>query len=432
MKPIKIGIIGFGTVGTAVVRLLQENGWLLRERLGLELQVKKIADLDISSDRGLGLPPGTLTSSAAEVIQDPEVQVVVELIGGLRPAKDFILQALRAGKHVVTANKALLAEEGQELFQEAQQRGLALGFEASVAGGVPIIRALREGLLANRIKAVYGILNGTTNYILTKMSSEGVEYEEALREAQRLGYAEADPTLDVQGIDSAHKLTLLASLAFGIPLSFQEVYTEGISHLSPLDIAFASELGMKIKLLAVAKLTEGQVELRVHPTMLPQKQPISQVDGVLNAIYVEGDAMPQCLLQGPGAGGSPTASAVVSDLASIAHTIHTGGRPARAISFSPTAPSIRPIQEVESLYYFRFSALDRPGVLSKIAGVLGAKNISIWTVIQKGRKVGGAVPLVLLTHKAKEQNVRQALKEIDALPVVTKKSTLIRVEGPEE
>lgn len=430
---INIGIIGFGTVGTGTARILIEKRDVLRERLGFDINLKRVADLDIKRDRGIKLSEGILTTDANAIINDPDMDIIVELIGGIHPAKDFILQAIKNKKHVVTANKALLATEGNEIFAAAEKCGVEIGFEASVAGGIPIIKVIREGLIANRILAVYGIINGTSNYILTKMTDEKVEFSDALKEAQRLGYAEADPTYDIEGVDSAHKLAILASLAYGIPLSYDNVYKEGITKISSQDIEFASELGYKVKLLAITKAVDGEVELRVHPTMLPKDYLISKVDGVFNAIYVEGDAVGATLYYGRGAGDMPTGSAVVSDISDIARNINmkaTGRVP--GLGRAKEGIGIRKIEDVESMYYFRFSALDRPGVLSKISGVLGNNNISIASVIQKGRRIGEAVPLVVLTHMAKERDVIHAVREIDDLPVVAEKTLYIRVEGKEE
>jgi homoserine dehydrogenase len=430
-KFISVGIIGFGTVGTGAAKVLLRNASLLKERLGFPIRLKRVSDIDIKRDRGIRLPKGVLTDDTQGLINDPEIDIVVELIGGIHPAKEFILQAIGNKKHVVTANKALLATEGKDIFGEAKRRGVTVGFEAAVAGGIPIIKVLKEGLIANRINAVYGIINGTSNYILTKMTDENVDFKSALKEAQGLGYAEADPTFDIEGIDSAHKLTILASLAYGIPLSFKKVYKEGITKITPEDIEFACELGYKIKLLAIAKATGGEIELRVHPTMVPKGYLISKVDGVLNAIYVQGDAVGETLYYGRGAGDMPTGSAVVSDICDIAKDIMTGVSPTMQMSISETAPAIRHMDEVESMYFFRFSALDKPGVLSKISGIFGKNNISIASVIQKGRRVGEAVPLVILTHKAKEKDVKIAIKEIDRLPVVSEKTRFIRVEDKE-
>ncbi|MBM4140447.1 MAG: homoserine dehydrogenase [Nitrospira sp.] len=430
---INVGIIGFGTVGTGTVRILLENKDILKDRLGFEVNLKRIADLDIERDRGIKIPEGILTTDVDAVLNDPDIAIVVELIGGIRPAKDFILKAINNGKHVVTANKALLAIDGNEIFNAALKAGVEIGFEAAVAGGIPIIKVIREGLVANRIKAVYGIINGTSNYILTKMTEENVEFSDALKEAQKLGYAEADPTLDIEGIDSAHKLAILAFLSYGIPIPYKDIYIEGISGISPQDISFASELGYKVKLLAIAKETDSEVELRVHPTMLPKDYLIAKVDGPFNAIYIEGDATGSTLYYGRGAGAMPTGSAVVSDIVNIAKDISKNATKMIAVLAKTTRDiRIKKMDDVISKYYFRFSALDRPGVLSKISGILGNHDISIASVIQKGRRVGESVPLVVLTHKAKEKDVRQAIKEIDQLPVVTDKTVFIRVEGKEE
>lgn len=429
-----VGIIGFGTVGSGTARILLDNRKVLAGRAGFEIVLKRVADKDTIRDRGIKLPKGVLTENAEEIIQDPEIDIVVELIGGIHPAKDFILSAVRHKKHVVTANKALLATEGNEIFGKAERAGVEIGFEASVAGGIPIIKVLREGLVANNVVAIYGIINGTSNYILTKMTDEKVEFSGALREAQRLGYAETDPTFDVEGIDSAHKLTLLSSLAYGIPLSFDEVYREGITGITSRDIEFAAELGYKVKLLAITKDSGGEIEMRVHPTMIPNEYLISKVDGVFNAIYVEGDAVGSTLYYGRGAGDMPTGSAVVSDIVDIGRRIVSGGRGIKGISTLPksTGRKVRKMEYIESMYYFRFSAMDKPGVLSKISGILGGNNISIASVIQKGRRIGGTVPLVVLTHRAKERDVVRAVKEIDNLSVVSDKTLFIRVEGKEE
>jgi len=430
---INIGIIGFGIVGSGTAKVLLTNKDILNERLGFKLNLKRIADLDITTDRGIKIPEGVLTTDVNQLFNDPEIDIVVELIGGIKPAKDFIMKAIQNGKHVVTANKALLATHGTDIFNAAREKGVEVGFEASVAGAIPIIKVMKEGLIANRIKAIYGIINGTSNYILTKMTDENVEFADALKEAQALGYAEADPTFDIEGIDTAHKLTILATLSYGIPLSFSSVHIEGISKITAQDINFASELGYKVKLLAITKETDGEIELRVHPTMLPKDYLIAKVDGPFNAIYVEGDATGSTMYYGRGAGSVPTGSAVVSDIADIARNIQKN-----ALGRVPTIPNIsgnvriRKMDDITSRYYFRFSALDKPGVLSKISGILGNHNISITSVIQKGRMVGEAVPLVVLTHEAKEKDMRLAIEEIDKLPVVMGKTVIIRVEGKEE
>ncbi|NTU41761.1 MAG: homoserine dehydrogenase, partial [Nitrospirales bacterium] len=369
-EKINVGIIGFGTVGSGTARILLENREVIRKRTGVDVVLAKIADLDIVRDRGVKVPAGVLTTDASEVLDNPEIDVVVELMGGIRPAKDFMIRAIRNGKHVVTANKALLATEGNEIFAEAQKAGVTVGFEAAVAGGIPIIKVLREGLVANRIMAVYGIINGTSNYILTKMTDEGVEFGDALREAQSLGYAEADPTFDIEGIDTAHKLTIISSLSYGIPLSYDEVYKEGITRITAQDIALASELGYKVKLLAITKLSDGKIEMRVHPTMVPNDYLISKVDGVFNAVFVEGDAVGSTLYYGRGAGDMPTGSAVVADIVDIGRAISSGSK-LPAMRMNEEGLQIKTMEEIRSMYYFRFAALDKPGVLSTISGSLG-------------------------------------------------------------
>ncbi len=427
---INVGVIGFGTVGSGTVKLLINNKDVIRDRLGFEVNLKTVADKDTKTDRGIRLPEGMLVDSADAVLGDPDIDIVVELVGGYTFAKDVMLRAIRAGKSVVTANKALLAVHGAEIFKEAAAKGVDVGFEASVAGGIPIIKVIREGLIANRFLSVFGIVNGTTNYILTKMTSEGSDFKDVLGEAQRLGYAEADPTFDIEGVDAAHKLTILGTLAFGLPLSFDQVYKEGITKITALDIAYAKEFGYKIKLLAVAKAVDGEVELRVNPTMVPQDYLISKVDGVFNAVYVKGDFVGDTMYYGRGAGDLPTASAVVADIAEIAASIR-GGYRRRPLYVSPNPPRIKKIEEISTKYFLRFSALDKPGVLSRIAGTLGAHSISIASMIQKGRSDGEAVPVVILTHMAREKDVRDALAEIDAMPVIAEKTLLLRVEGDE-
>lgn len=436
-KKIVVGIIGFGTVGTGTAKILLENRDILSARLGFDIALKKIADKDTERHRGVELPDGILVADADAILDDPDIDIVVELVGGIHPAKEFILQAIRGKKHVVTANKALLATEGNDIFREAACQGVEVGIEASVAGGIPIIKVIREGLVANHMVAIYGIINGTSNYILTKMTDEKVEFSAALKDAKRLGYAEADPTFDIEGIDSAHKLTILSSLAYGIPLSFASVYKEGITKITSQDIEFAAELGYKVKLLAITKASAGEVEMRVHPTMIPAAYLISKVDGVYNAVYVEGDAVGATLYYGRGAGDMPTGSAVVADIVDIGRNIISGGV-ARVKGIPQDCGKegryrrIKKMEDIESMYYFRFSALDKPGVLSTISGILGKYNISIASVIQKGRRIGGSVPLVVLTHRAKERGVLSAVKEIDTLPVVSDKTMFVRVEGKEE
>ncbi|MBI3377010.1 MAG: homoserine dehydrogenase [Nitrospirae bacterium] len=433
---INVGIIGFGTVGAGTAKILLENKDVISQRTGFDINLKKIADLDIKKSRGIKLPEGILTANVDEILNDPEINIVIELIGGIHPAKELILKAIRNKKHVVTANKALIATEGNEILAEAEKHGVEIGFEASVAGGIPIIKIIKEGLVANRILAVYGIINGTSNYILTKMTDEGLEFSDALKEAQRLGYAEADPAYDIEGIDSAHKLAILASLAYNIPLSFNDVYKEGITRITSQDIGFAGELGYKIKLLAIAKASDNKVELRVHPTMVPRDYLISKVDGVFNAIYVQGDAVGDTLYYGRGAGDMPTGSAVVSDVVDIGKKIvrsqESGVRSKKAVLIPRSKLKVKGIEDIEAMYYFRFTAFDKPGVLSSISGVLGSYNISITSVIQKGRRLGEAVPLIVLTHTAKEKDVIKAVAEIDRLSVVADKTLYIRVVGKEE
>ncbi len=449
---IGVGLLGLGTVGSGVVRILHDNDRELRRRLGARLKLVRAADINPERAKALGLPDEIATRDAAEVLADPSVQIVVELIGGLDAAKRLILEAFGRGKHVVTANKALLAVHGEELYRAAHETGMSLGFEASVGGGIPILRALTDGLAANRIEAIYGIINGTANYILTKMTEERRPFEDVLEEAKRAGYAEANPSLDVDGIDSAHKLAILACLAFGTPVDVKAIFTEGIRQVTPLDIEYAREFGYRIKLLAIAKrgpspfpsprggeggergdASPPEVEARVHPTMVSEDHLIATVRGVYNAIYVVGDAVGDTLFYGRGAGQMPTGSAVVSDLLAIARGILNGsaGRnPVAGFMSEERKPlRIRPMEEIRSLYYLRFMAIDRPGVLSRIAGILGQNRISISSVIQKGRKEGEAVPVVMMTHTALERDVRLALREIDRLPDVAAKTAVIRVEG---
>jgi len=430
---INVGLVGFGTVGSGLASIMLDPSGELDKKLGFSLRLAKIADKDITTDRGLKIPDGMLTNDVAAVLDDPAIDIVVELVGGTGFAGDLIMRAISAGKHVVSANKALLAHKGGEIFAAASARGVEVGFEASVAGGIPIIKVMKEGLVANRILSVYGIINGTANYILSRMTTECAPFGEVLADAQKLGYAEADPTFDIEGIDAAHKLTILGSLAFGIPLSFDKVYTEGITKITPADIAFASEFGYRIKLLGIAKSDGKEVELRVHPTMIPEGQMLAKVDGVFNALYVDGDAVGATMYYGRGAGSRPTGSAVLADIVDIARNIKCGavGRvPAFGRPIDEPLP-VKDMRRVKSSYYFRFSVQDRPGVLSKIAGILGGHSISIESVIQKGRKEGGSVPLVILTHEAVEENVTRALAEINALESVDAGAVMIRVEGAE-
>ncbi len=434
MREIKVGLIGFGTVGSGVVRILQKNSGLIEKRMGAKLVLKRIADIDLETDRGVKLKPGVLTRGAEEVIKDPEIDIVMELIGGIEPAKTFILKAIRNKKHIVTANKALLALHGDEIFREGHRFGVDVNFEAAVGGGIPLIRSIKEGLVANRIHSIFGILNGTSNYILSKMTDEGGDFKEVLKEAQEKGYAEADPTYDIEGIDAAHKLAILIRLAFGTPLRFNEIFIGGISEITPLDIQFGREFGYRIKLLAIAKMEKGKIEARVHPTMIPEGHLLSTVEGVFNAIYIKGDAVGPALFYGQGAGQMPTGSAVVSDLVELGRNllVQAKGHRVPSLSYQEFAIEKNPLKRIEEVvmpYYMRFSALDRPGVLSKISGILGKNDISIVSVIQKGRRIKGSVPIVMMTHEAKEKNVHRALKEIDRLGVILGKTMVIRVEN---
>lgn len=432
MSPVNVGIIGFGTVGAGVAEILIRNAKTIADRVGEPVVLKKVADLDLESDRGIALAPGALTTDAMEIIDDPEIDVVVELVGGLNKAREFILQAMENGKHVVTANKALLAEYGRDIYGSAHRLKVHLGFEASVGGGIPILGAVEGGLAANRIETMAGILNGTSNYILTRMTQEGSPYEKAVEEAVNLGFAEDPPTLDVDGTDAAHKLAILLSVATGIPVAFQDIYREGIESLNPDDIRFADDFGYRVKLLAIARIGDDWVEARVHPAMIPKNHILANVNEAYNAIYLQGDFVGPSLFYGLGAGRRPTGSAVVSDIMDVARKIRQGVKePAHNLGRDTSrqkGTKVRPIEELTSVYYFRFSALDRPGVLSKIAGILGDHEISVASVIQKGRKVKGAVPVVMLTHEAVERNVFQAISLIDKLDILTDGTVIIRVE----
>jgi len=433
MKEIGVGIIGIGTVGAGVVQVLRENAGEIERRLGSRLRLVRVADKDIETDRGVPMDRSVLTTDVADVVENPEIQIVVELIGGYEPAKGFLLRAIANGKHVVTANKALLAVHGDEIFAAARAHGVDVGFEASVGGGIPILRAVREGMAANRIRSVFGILNGTTNYILTEMKERGEAFERVLREAQKLGYAEADPTFDVEGVDAAHKLSILATMAFGCRVPFASVFTEGISRITPQDIEYAEDFGYDVKLLGIAKRDGKRVEVRVHPTMIPSNHLLADVRGVFNAVYVDADFLGPTLYYGQGAGRRATASAVVGDIIELARNLRLGvaGRvPPRAFQEDALEEArIKPIEEVVCQFYLRFMALDKPGVLSRISGILGEYGISIESVVQKGRDAGQAVPLVFMTHEAREADVRQALGEIDTLGVTLGSPALIRIEG---
>ncbi len=432
MKPVRIALLGCGTVGAGVVKLLRRNAAIYSRKLGAPLELVAVADRSLRPDKSLGLGASMIVRDGAAVVTRPDVDIVVELFGGVEPARTLILSALRAGKDVVTANKALLAEHGGEIFSEAGARGRSVGFEASVGGGVPIIRTLREALAGDRQRAVYGIVNGTCNSILTTMSERGAEYAEALGDAQRAGLAEANPALDVEGHDAAHKLCLLVTLAFGALLKPAQVYTEGITRITQADIAYARELGYTIKLLAIAKDVDGAIEARVHPTMLPAQHLLAGVGGAMNAIYIHGEALGSTMYTGLGAGQMPTATAVVADVLDIARDRIAGasgrgqalGYPIRWIKRA----SVKPMDEVVCEYYLRFMAQDKPGVLGAIASVLGRYGISIASVIQKGRAAQTTVPVIMRTHEAAERNLKRALATIRQKRIVKSAPAFIRIE----
>ena len=432
MKKINLGLIGFGTIGTGVVRLLQESIDLIQNRLGAKLVLKKIADLDITTQRQVTVRKGLLTTDAKAILDDPEIDIVIELMGGYEPARSFMLEAIAKKKHVITANKALLATYGNEIFRAAEKAGVDIGFEASVGGTIPIIKTLKESLAGNQIKSIYGIMNGTSNYILSKMTDEGKSFKVVLKEAQELGFAEADPTFDIEGIDTAHKLAITLSLAYGKRVNYEDIYREGISGISQQDINFGRELGYRIKLLAIAIDRGDTIETRIHPTMIPLDHLLANVNGNFNAFHFVGDASGTVFLYGQGAGMMPTASAVICDVIDISRNILKGisGRvPARSMKENVSEDiTLMPFDDIFTNYYFRFSALDRPGVLSKISGILGENNISIAAVIQKGRQKAGPVPIVMNTHRSKEKDVRKAIKKIDRLDIIHGKTIVIRIE----
>nr|WP_320192465.1 homoserine dehydrogenase [uncultured Desulfobacter sp.] len=432
MKTIHIGLLGFGVVGAGVAKLLKEKKELLESRIGACLNLKTIADLDITTDRGVDLTGTQLTTDAMSVINDPEIDIIVELIGGQTVARDFIVKILESKKHVVTANKALLAGFGNELVRIAEKNQVDLAFEASCGGCMPVIKSLRESLVANDIHAMCGILNGTCNYILSKMTRDGSQFEDALKRAQELGFAEAEPSLDVDGYDTAHKLAILSALAHGMEINLDDIHVEGIRNIGPADIGFASDFGYTIKLLAIGKKHENHVEARVHPTMIPCSNPLSHVEHSMNAIAIDADATGPTMLCGHGAGMMPTASAVLSDITDIARNIIAGirrrvptlGYPEDNIKKIP----ILPMDELSTRYYLRFEAQDHPGVLSTISGILGKNDISIKSVHQKGRNTNGQVPIVMLTHLARESRIQAALAQIIQTDCVLGQPVVIRIE----
>jgi len=424
-----LGLIGFGNVGSGVMKILHDRKASLTKRIGLEINVKKICDKDITSKRNISVDRRLLTKDVSEIINDPDIDIVAELIGGIHPAKEYITEALKKGKNIVTANKALLAVAGQELFALGADRGKSIYFEASVGAGIPIIKALREGLVANRFYSIFGIVNGTSNFILSRMSSRNYSFNEALNEARQKGFAEKDPALDIEGIDSAHKLILLTYLCFGRFVSLDDVFIEGISRISLADVTYASELGFEIKLLAIAKKENEDLEVRVHPTLIPRNHLLSSVDGIFNAIYVSSDFAGNLLFYGPGAGQLSAASSVVADLVDLTQDIKAGlFRPTLTIIPDKSIKKLRKIDDFESKYYIRFMALDKPGVLAKVSGILAKFGISIASVTQKERRKAQVVPIVMVIHEAREKNLRAALAMIDRLEAIKEKPVAIRIE----
>ena len=434
MKPINIGLLGIGTVGNGTFTVLMRNQQEITRRAGREIIIKIIADRDIDKVRNIvGDDSILITSDANEVVTHPDVDIVVELIGGYSAAKELTLKAIENGKHVVTANKAMLASHGTEIFAAAERQGVMVAFEAAVAGGIPIIKALREGLTANCIEWIAGIINGTGNFILSEMRSKGLSFDAVLEQAQKLGYAEADPTFDIEGIDAAHKISIMASIAFGVSIQFDKVYTEGITKLTGEDISYAEELGYRIKLLGITKKTSKGIELRVHPTLIPSRRLIANVEGVMNAVVVKGDAVGPTLYYGPGAGAEPTASAVVADLVDVTR-MHTAD-PKQRVPHLGVQPNllldipILPMEEVETSYYLRLQALDRPGVLADITCILAELEISIDAMVQKEpKKNEEQVDIIVLTHLSVEKNINAAIAKIEELPSVMGEITRIRLE----
>jgi homoserine dehydrogenase len=432
MKPINVGLLGLGTVGGGTLTVLRRNAEEISRRAGREIRVVRAAVRNLEKARAMAgdLP---LSTNPFDVVDDPEIDIVVELIGGLEPARELVMQAIANGKHVVTANKHLVAKHGNEIFAAAQAKGVMVAFEAAVAGGIPIIKALREGLTANRIEWLAGIINGTSNFILTEMRDKGAAFEDVLKEAQALGYAEADPTFDIEGIDAAHKLTILSAIAFGIPMQFDRAYTEGISKLTREDVQYAEELGYRIKLLGIARRAENGIELRVHPTLIPERRLLANVDGAMNAVLVKGDAVGPTLYYGAGAGAEPTASAVVADLVDVTR-LHTADPHHRVphLAFQPDQLSdtpILPMEEVRTAYYLRLRAFDRPGVLADITRILADGSISIDAMVQKEPAEGEEqVNIILLTHITVEKNINAAITKIEALDAVAGQVMRIRLE----
>ncbi|HEX6007240.1 MAG TPA: homoserine dehydrogenase [Burkholderiales bacterium] len=433
MRPINVGLLGIGTVGGGTFRVLRRNREEITRRAGCDITMKMVADKDLARARSLAGDEAVVTSDAGEVVSHPDIDIVVELIGGTTIAKELMLKAIANGKHIVTANKALLAQHGNEIFAAAQKRDVMVAFEGAVGGGIPIIKSLREGLTANRMEWIAGIINGTSNFILSEMRDKGASFDAVLKEAQQLGYAEADPTFDIEGVDAAHKLTIMAAIGFGIPMQFKAVYIEGISKLTREDIRYAEELGYRIKLLGIAKRKAAGIELRVHPTLIPARRLIANVEGVMNAILVQGDVVGQTMYYGAGAGAEPTASAVIADLVDVARML-TSDPEHRVphLAFQPDQLSnvpILPIGEVETAYYLRLRVLDRTGVLADITRILADLDISIDAMVQKEPHAGeDQVDIIMLTHVTIEKRVAAAIARIEALPVVSGKVTRIRLE----
>ncbi|MEN9502760.1 MAG: hypothetical protein RI964_2045 [Pseudomonadota bacterium] len=433
MEPVKVGLLGLGTVGGGTATVLKRNAEEIARRAGRGIVIDYAANLDLSRAAELGLSDVRLTTDAFNVVNDPDIQIVVELIGGYTVARDLVLQAIRNGKHVVTANKALIALHGNEIFAAAQEHGVMVAFEAAVGGGIPVIKAIREGLAANRIEWLAGIINGTGNFILTEMRDKGRDFGDVLAEAQALGYAEADPTFDVEGIDAGHKLTILSSIAFGIPLQFKQTYTEGITRITAEDVTYATELGYRIKHLGIARRTEKGIEQRVHPTMIPHRRLIANVDGVMNAVLVKGDAVGPTLHYGAGAGAEPTASAVIADLVDVTRVLTSDpNNRVPHLAFQPSTladTAILPIEEVETAFYLRMCAVDRPGVLADVTRILGDRQISIEAFIQKEPTSGAnKVDIIMLTQRVREGNMNEAIAAIEALDSICSQVTRIRVE----
>jgi homoserine dehydrogenase len=433
LKPVNVGILGLGTVGGGTVNVLARNAEEIARRAGREIQITHAAAKAFNRDELPGLGQVEVVDDAFAVVENPDVEIVIELIGGYSPAKELVLKAIANGKHVVTANKALIAMYGNEIFQAAQQNGVTVAFEAAVAGGIPIIKSMREGLAANQIEWVAGIINGTGNFILTEMRDKGRDFDDVLAEAQALGYAEADPTFDVEGVDAAHKLTILGSIAFGIPLQFNKVYTEGITRITRSDVVYAEELGYRIKHLGIARKAVAGVEMRVHPTLIPERRLLANVDGVMNAVLVQGDAVGPTLYYGAGAGAEPTASAVVADVVDVVRALTTDPENrVPHLAFQADELSDLPVLDmgaVETAYYLRVQAEDKPGVMAKVAGILGDAGISIEAIKQKEPEEGEThLPLVMLTHRVLEGRMNSAIEAIEALDSISGSVTRIRVE----